>query len=149
DDGTLPAGRVVSMDAAAWVDWMLRVTTEALRVSRGAVVWVASGVTRDRNYWPACEGLMWEWFRRGGSMYRPCYWHRVGIPGSGGDRWFRADVEYCMCFKRPGPLPWSDNTAMGHEPKFISGGAATGRRRDGERVHTKRHADGTRRVRQY
>jgi hypothetical protein len=89
DDGTLPAGRVVSLDCDGWVRWMLDVTTEALRVSRGAVVWVAAGVTRDRAYWPACEGLMWEWYKRGGSAYRPCYWHRVGIPGSGGDQWFR------------------------------------------------------------
>jgi hypothetical protein len=135
DDGTLPAGHVVSRDCAAWVDWMLDVTTEALRVSRGAVVWVATGVTRDRNYWPACEGLMWEWFKRGGSMYRPCYWYRVGVPGSGGNQAFRADVEYCMVFKRPGVLPWTDNTAMGHPPKWAPGGAMSHRVSDGTRVN--------------
>lgn len=117
-----------------WIDWMLEVTTECLRVTRGAVVWVAAGVTRDRNYWPACEGLMYEWWKRGGSMYRPCYWHRVGIPGSGGDQWFRADVEYVMCFKRDGKLPWTDNVAMGHKPRFAIGGALTSRSRDGARA---------------
>lgn len=133
----------------AWVEWMLDVTAEAHRVSRGPVIWVAAGVTRDRNYWPACEGLMWEWWKRSvgsgiyqdgielpgtaGSLYRPCYWYRVGIPGSGGKDWFRADVEYAMCFKRPGPLPWSDNTAMGHPPKWAPGGEMSHRIKNGER----------------
>ena len=94
---------------------------------------------------------MWEWFRQhsgsgvyqdgielpgtAGSAYRPCYWHRVGISGSGGDQWFRADVEYAMCFKRPGPLPWSDNTAMGHPPKWAPGGEMSHRLSDGTRCN--------------
>ncbi len=135
DDGTLPEGHVVSMDCQEWVQWMLKVTTEALRVSKGAVVWVAWGPTRDRNYQPACEGLIWEWFKQGGSMYRPCYWRRIGIPGSGGDDWFRGDIEYVMCFKRPGPLPWADNTAMGHVPEFDPGGAMSHRSADGTRAN--------------
>jgi hypothetical protein len=146
-------------DCVAWVEWMLTVTAEAQRVARGPVLWVAAGVTRDRNYWPACEGLMWEWWKRGGDcqLYRPCYWHRVGIPGSGGKDWFRADVEYVMCFKRPGALPWANNTAMGHPPKWGPGGEMSNRLRDGERINgkpmyrrgkdgkrqlTKRNADG-------
>lgn len=113
----------ISREPEVWVSWMLDVTAEALRVSRGLVLWVCSGVTRDRNYWPACEGLAWEWFKRGGDChaYRPCYWHRVGIPGSGGDEWFRADVEYVLAFKRPGPLPWSDNKANGQPPGISLG----------------------------
>lgn len=122
-------------DCAEWVDWMLTVTTEALRVSKGAVIWVAAGVTRDWTYWPACEGLMWEWWKRGGSMFRPVYWHRVGIPGSGGEQWFRADVEYCMAFKRAGKLPWADNTAFGHLPRWAPGGAMSHRLADGQRTN--------------
>jgi hypothetical protein len=144
NDGTLPEGHVVSRECREWVDWMLAVTTEALRVSRGAVIWVAAGVTRDRTYWPACEGLMWRWWSEGygecgaasyaeGSAYRPCYWNRVGISGSGGDQWFRSDVEYAMCFKRPGPLPWVNNTAMGQPPKWAPGGAMSYRAKDGSR----------------
>lgn len=117
-----------------WVEWMLRATTEALRVSRGAVVWVGAGVTRDHSYWPACEGLMWEWYSRGGSLYRPCYWHRFGIPGSGGKQWFRSDIEYVMAFKRPGELLGTDNTAMGKPPKFGAGGAVSHRTANGVRV---------------
>lgn len=120
-----------------WVEWMLAVTTEALRVTRGAVVWVASGKTEGRNYWPAPEGLMWEWHRRGGHAYRPVYWHRSGIPGNGGDDWFRADVEYAMCFKRPGKLAWADNTAMGHPPRYNNVEGRPSRRLvDGELVNT-------------
>lgn len=136
----------ISRKVTGWVEWMLRVTEECLRVSRGAVVWVASGPTRGRNYQPACEGLMWEWFRRGGHGYRPCYWHRVGIPGSGGDQWFRADVEYVMCFKRQGKLPWSDNTAMGQPSRWAPGGAMSYRVKDGNR---RNQGDGTDGLREY
>jgi hypothetical protein len=122
---------------AAWVEWMLKVVAECQRVTRGPVIIIAAGVTRDRNYWPGCEGLMWEWWKRGGDchLYRPCYWHRVGIPGSGGKDWFRADVEYAMCFKRPGKLPWSDNTACGHPPKWGPGGEMSHRIANGARVN--------------
>lgn len=123
----------IARNLTDWVEWMLEVTTECLRVTRGAVVWIAAGKTEDRNYWPACEGLMWEWHKRGGHAYRPCYWHRVGIPGSGGDQWFRSDIEHVMCFKRPGPLPWTDNTTMGHAPKYGPGGAMSHRDSAGKR----------------
>lgn len=118
-----------------WVDWMLGVVTEGQRVCRGPVIVVAAGVTRQRNYQPACEGLMWEWWKRGGTcqLYRPCVFHRVGIPGSGGRDWFRADWEYIMCFKRPGALPWAENTAMGHIPKWAPGGEMSYRDSSGRR----------------
>lgn len=125
----------IARGTAAWVDWMLTVTEEALRVTKGAVIWVCAGVTRDRNYQPACEGLLWEAYRRGISSCRPVYWHRSGVPGCGGDDWFRADVEYCFCFKRPGGLPWSDNTACGHPPKWAPGGEMSNRIADGARVN--------------
>jgi hypothetical protein len=134
----------IARDTEDWIEWMLAVTTEALRVCRGAVVWVAAGSTEDRNYHPICEGLMYRWWRQGGHAYRPCYWHRSGISGSGGDQWFRADVEYVMCFKRPGPLLWSDNTAMGHPPKWAPGGAMSHRTQHGARVnqHRSKYRDG-------
>ena len=124
-------------DCESWVAWMLDVTEAAARVCKGPVIWVAAGVTRKRNYWPACEGLMWEWWRRHGTheLYRPCVFHRVGIPGSGGKDWFRADWEYVMCFKRPGALVWSDNTACGHPPKWAPGGEMSNRQANGARVN--------------
>lgn len=126
----------ISRECREWVEWMLVVTSEALRVSRGLVLWVASAKTEDRNYWPACEGLMWEWWNRGGHAYRPCFWHRYGIPGTGGDQWYRHTIEYVMAFKRPGKLPYADCRANGHVPKFVAGGAMSHRRKDGRREAT-------------
>lgn len=157
----------IARDAVAWVEWMVRVTAEALRVSRGLVIWVCAGKTEERSYQPACEGLTWEWFKRGGALVngyrqhfgpflqsdgtgryqrgeayraflpgdqlRPVIWHRVGIAGSGGDQWFRADTEYCLAFKRPGPLPYANNTANGHRPLWAPGGAMSHRLTDGTR----------------
>lgn len=123
-----------------WVEWMLEVSIEAARVCKGPVLWVAASVTRKRCYWPAVEGLMWEWWKRGGEhqLYRPCVFYRVGIPGSGGDDWFRADWEYVVCLKRPGKLPWSDNTAMGKPCKCRGGGAMGNRKANGERKRNER-----------
>lgn len=125
----------VSRDCLEWVDWMLKVTEEALRVSKGAVIWVVCGVTRDRNYQPGPEGLRWEWWRRGGECHNlaPFYWNRSGIPGSGGDQWYRADVEQCLCFKRPGKLPYANPKANGHRPKWAPGGEMSHRLGNGQR----------------
>lgn len=128
-----------------WVEWMLKVTEAAQRISRGPVMWVVAGVTRDRNYWPACEGLLWEWWRRGGDhqLYRPCCWLKedengggTGIPGSGGDDYLRADWEYVLCFKRPGKLIGSNNTAEGTVPVCAAvGGEMSNRNADGRRIN--------------
>lgn len=123
-------------NAQAWVDWMLDVVAEGTRVSRGLVLLNCAGVTRKRCYWPCPEGLMWEWFKRGGSVWRPVFWHRVGVPGSGGHQWLRSDVEYVLAFKRDREwLPWSDNTANGHPPKWGPGGEMSYRLSSGARVN--------------
>lgn len=141
-------GISAQMDCLEWVEWMLRVTTEAVRVSKGLVLWVAAGVQRDNCYWPGCEGLMWEWWKRGNQLWRPCIWWKVdeneggtGIPGSGGRQWLRNDWEYVMAFKREGWLPWADNCAVGHEPVYSRiGGKMSNRTTDGKRINS----DGTR-----
>lgn len=123
-------------DCLTWVDWMLGVTREAVRVSRGLVIWVCAGVTRDWCYWPGPEGLLYQWWLCGGRCWRPAYWHRVGIPGSGGKQWLRADIEYALCFtKCTAAIQWSDNTANGHPPKFKPGGDMSYRAADGCRVN--------------
>jgi hypothetical protein len=117
-----------------WIDWMLGVTSEAVRVSKGLVIWICAGVTRDWCYWPGPEGLLYEWWRRGGRCWRPAYWYRVGIPGSGGKQWLRADVEYALCFSKcDAAIPWADNTANGHPPKWAPGGEMSYRLSDGTR----------------
>jgi hypothetical protein len=137
----------IARDCRAWVEWMLLVTTEALRVSKGLVLWVVAGKTEDWCYQPGPEGLLWRWWERGGEChcFRPCYWHRYGISGSGGEQWYRADVEYMLAFKRPGRLPYGNPTANGAPPKFKPGGRMSHRTANGERVHLK-NASGERRM---
>jgi hypothetical protein len=118
----------------AWIEWMLEVTREAVRVSRGLVLWVCAGVTRDHCYWPGPEGLLYEWWKAGGRCWRPCFWHRVGIPGSGGKQWLRADVEYVLAFTGcEKAVPWADNTANGHPPVWAAGGGMSYRNSEGKR----------------
>jgi site-specific DNA-methyltransferase (adenine-specific)/site-specific DNA-methyltransferase (cytosine-N4-specific) len=135
----------------AWVEWMLGVTAEALRVTRGAVIWVVAGSTKKRRYQPGPEMLLADGWRRGWGMEAPCYWARHGISGSGGDQWFKKVVEYCLCFKAVDKLPWSCNTARGHAPKFSPGGKLSHRKSDGVRVNLKalRQPDGSREVQGY
>lgn len=129
-----------------WIDWMLGVTKEACRISRGLVLWVCAGVTRKHRYWPAPEGLAYRWFKEGGELWRPAYWHRSGIPGSGGRQWLRSDVEYVLAMKaQPGLIPWADNTAMGKPPKYGPGGEFSHRVKNGGRrnITIGRNADGS------
>jgi hypothetical protein len=126
-----------------WVEWMLHVTEAAVRVSKGLVLWVVAGVQRDLCYWPGCEGLAWEWWKRGNYLWRPCIWWKVdddeggtGIPGSGGKQWLRNDWEYVLAFKKEGWLPWADPLVMGHEPVYGRvGGEMSNRTADGRRIN--------------
>jgi hypothetical protein len=135
----------VARDTDAWIEWQLEILTEAQRVVTGPIFWVVSGPTKDRRYQPACEGLAYLWWKRGGNchQYRPCVWHKVdrngggtGIPGSGGSDYLRADWEYVLCFKRPGALPYFDVAAVGHAPKYSQvGGEMSNRNADGRRIN--------------
>jgi hypothetical protein len=126
----------ISRQCESWAAWMLRVVKECCRVTTGLVLVNCAGVTRDWRYQPAPEMLLTDWFRAGGECWRPVYWHRVGIPGSGGEQWLRADVEYVLAFKdAPGRISWADNTACGHAPKWGPGGEMSYRNSSGKRIN--------------
>jgi hypothetical protein len=133
EDGKNPG---VSRKCAAWVDWMVEVVRECCRVTKGLVIVNCAGTTRQWRYNPGPEGLLWKWWEQGGECWRPAYWKRVGIPGSGGKQWLRADIEYLLAFKQnPGQIPWADNLACGHPPKWAPGGAMSHRVSNGRRVN--------------
>jgi DNA modification methylase len=107
-------------DTCAWVEWMLRVTAAAVRVSRGYVLWVVNGAVRDGVYRPACEGLVWEyWKRHDGGTERPCIWHKNAPPNR--RDWFGNDWEYVLAFK-PVAKPYFDWKAAAAPPRYTCGG---------------------------
>lgn len=117
-----------------WVEWAVERYIECVRVSKGLVAWVVEGRTR-KFQWSATPALfMAELHKRGVKLRKPPVFHRVGIPGSGGPDWLRNDYEFIVCASK-GKLPWSNNTAMGHTPKYAPGGAMSNRGRDGSRVN--------------
>ena len=85
--------------------------------------------------------------RAGVKLRKPPIYKRVGIPGSGGPDWLRADAEWIVCSSK-GKLPWSDNTATGKPCVYGPGGKPSHRLADGSRVsgklQTRRKADGER-----
>lgn len=120
-----------------WVDWAVSGFLECLRVSRGLVAWVIGHGKRRGYRWSATPALMQaDLHRRGVILRDPVWFHRVGIPGSGGPDWLRQDVETIVCATaKPGRLPWSDNTACGHPPKWAPGGEMSYRQSSGSRVN--------------
>lgn len=116
-----------------WVRWMAERTIEAVRISRGAVLFVVAGKT-EKYRWSATPALLLADLHRAGiNLRNPPIFHRVGIPGSGGPDWFRSDYEWIISASKPGKFPWSDNKAMGHVPKYAPGGAMSHRLTDGTR----------------
>jgi hypothetical protein len=118
-----------------WVRWMVEVYQAALRCCKGLVAFVVDGRTENYRYSEA-PGLLKAALKHAGITLRKApIFHRVGIPGSGGPDWLRNDYEEVVRATNGGPLPWSDNTAMGHTPKYAPGGDTSHRRRDGSRVN--------------
>ncbi|HKB35690.1 MAG TPA: DNA methyltransferase, partial [Gemmataceae bacterium] len=128
----------IARDAEGWAAWMVDVFHAALRACRGLVAFVVEGQTKDFRWDAAPALLMADLHRAGIHLRKPPVFHRVGIPGSGGPDWLRNDFEFIVCATNGGKLPWSDNTAMGHPPKWAPGGEMSHRRADGERVNTAR-----------
>lgn len=129
----------------AWVDWMAEAVWASLRLCKGLVAFVVEGKQRQFRWSATPALLMADLHRQGIHLRKPPAFGRVGIPGSGGPDWLRNDYEFIVCATSGGKLPWSDNTAMGHPPKWKPGGAPSHRTKTGRRVnklHTKRRASG-------
>jgi hypothetical protein len=123
----------------AWVDWCVPRVMECLRVSKGLACWVVEGRTRNYRYSNAPMRLAVAVENAGGVPRKPPVYNRVGIPGSGGPDWLRNDYEFVLSWTREaGKLPWSDNVAMGHPPKFGPGGPPSHRLANGLRVNGNR-----------
>ena len=116
-----------------WVDWAMPRFLECLRVTRGLVAWVVEGKTKQFRYTATPILLMADLHRAGVHLRKPPAFHRYGISGSGGPDWLRNDYEFIICATSGGKLPWSDNTAMGHPPKYAPGGEMSYRLTDGTR----------------
>lgn len=118
----------------AWVDWAMPRFLECLRVCRGLVAWVVQGKPARRFQWSATPALlMADLHRAGVNLRNPPIFYRDGVPGSGGSDWLRSNYEWIICATHGGRLPWSDNTAMGHPPRWAPGGAMSYRVSDGTR----------------
>lgn len=115
-----------------WVDWCVERYVECDRVCRGLVAWVVEGQTRQFCWSAGPALLMADLHRAGIKLRKPPIFHRVGIPGSGGPDWLRNDFEFVVCSTK-GKLLWSDNTAMGHPPRWAPGGAMSHRITNGSR----------------
>jgi site-specific DNA-methyltransferase (adenine-specific) len=118
-----------------WVDFMVEVFREGLRICRGLVAMVLEGYTKDYRWSATPAILMADLHRAGIHLRKPPIFHRVGIPGSGGPDWLRNDYEFIICATNGGKLPWSKNTAMGHPPKWAPGGEMSHRLSNGARVN--------------
>jgi site-specific DNA-methyltransferase (adenine-specific) len=123
----------------AWVDWMVEVFRESLRICNGLVAMVVEGRTRQFRYSATPVLLMADLHRAGICLRKPPAFHRVGVTGSGGPDWLRNDYEFIICATNGGKLPWSENIAMGRLCKFPTGGAMSNRNADGRRKNARTH----------
>jgi hypothetical protein len=125
-----------------WCDRMAAIVKAALRVCRGLVAFVVQGQTRPFRWSATPALLMADLHRAGVPLRNPPIFHRVGIPGSGGPDWLRRGYEWIVCATRGGKLPRSNNTAMGHKPKWAPGGEMSNRKASGARVNDYGYATG-------
>lgn len=128
-----------ALKGQAWVDWMVEVYVAAQHACKGLVAFVVEGKTKQFQWTATPALLVADLHRAGLKLRKPPAFHRIGIAGSGGPDWLRNDYEFIVCTSR-GKLPWSDNTAMGHPPKWAPGGEISNRLTNGQRVNANKRA---------
>lgn len=111
-----------------WVEWMVEVTYAASAACRGSILWVVNGSVRNGVYLPACEGLVWEYWKRYGGTERPCIWHKNAPPNR--KDWFGNDWEFILAFGKAAAFNWE---AIASAPKFQNGGRFMQRGANGQR----------------
>jgi site-specific DNA-methyltransferase (adenine-specific)/site-specific DNA-methyltransferase (cytosine-N4-specific) len=129
------AGSAESWPVDKWVPWMADVTAQAVRVSRGFVLWVCAGRVQQYRYEPSPELLLSECYRRGIACERPVIWSKNAPPTRKGD-WFSNSWEYVLAFRSQAarlPFHWQ---AIAESPRFTNGGdfrlrGPNGKRRNG------------------
>lgn len=131
----------IARDTETWVAWMADVFRACLRATKGVVVCVCEGQTKDYRWTAGPALLMADLHRSGVHLRKPPIYRRVGIPGSGGPDWWRNDYEFCIVGTNGGRLPWSDNVATGEPPKYGPGGRMTNRLKNGKRVYERTFND--------
>ncbi len=126
----------ISRKTDVWVKWMVEVYQAAQVACKGLVAFVVGHGQTKKFRWSGAPALLQaDLIRAGMNLRNPPAFSRFGISGSGGPDWLRADYEVIVCTTRPGKLPWSDNTATGHPPKWAPGGEMSHRLSDGTRVN--------------
>lgn len=119
-----------------WVDWLVPYFVACLRITKGLVAMVVGHGKGARNWSGTPALLCADLIRAGINLRSPLWYKRNGIMGSGGSDWMRADMEWIVCATNtPDKLPFSDNTALGHPPKYAPGGAMSNRTKSGARVN--------------
>ncbi len=118
----------ISRTVDSWVAWMGYCTLEALRVSKGPVLWVVAGTG---NYNPLPERLLLHLHEHGVKTLRPCIWTKNSPPTGRG--WFSNDWEYVLAFTNTWPLPYWNPADVATPMKYKAGGRFRQRRKDGTR----------------
>lgn len=116
-----------------WVDWMLRITHEGLRVSRGPVIWIANGKIEDGRYHAAVEGLIWEAYKSGIHCEHPLIWSKNALPSRTKGDWWNNGWEYITAFIPPEwdhKFNWQE---IATQQKYMSGGGTRFKGVDGQR----------------
>lgn len=116
-----------------WVNWMVKIVQAIAPAVKGPIFINCEGKTDDYSYSAVPFLLLADLKRLGFTVRKPLIYHRVGVPGSGATDWLRNDWEPILCITRPGKLPYANQTACGHPPKWAPGGEMSNRLTDGTR----------------
>jgi len=114
-----------------WVQWMIFVTHEALRISRGPVLWVVNGGMKDHDYQPAAEGLIWELRRAGVRLEHPLIWSKNAAPNRR-DWWCNGYETVVAAVPQDGQWKF-DWTKVAKPQKYKTGGTFRQRSVNGQR----------------